>query len=100
MTLLQSIVDHKWQWKIDYTEANPEETFLWARADLVVRIIQALQDGRKVVFLSQEYQIKKGDDPENIVNVIEDAIAGSGYYVRIEADNADGVIIGTAGKEN
>lgn len=99
MGLLQSIVNKGWEWKLDYSDADPSESFFWIRADMVVRIIRALRAGRSVFFLEQEYRFQEGGDPEKVVGEIEDAISESGFNVYVETDNEQGVRIGTAGPE-
>ena len=88
--LLQSLVDHGWDWKIDYTLATPEEVFLWGRADLVIRSIRALRQGRTVTFNGETFQGFSMD----IAGRLEDAMADSGRMIALLRDDGQGVVIG------
>jgi len=91
--LLQSFLQHGWDWRVDYSEATPEEEWAWGRQDLVARFLRALKRGLPVTFLGKEYRgIEKAQ-------ALEDAIAGSGRMVTIERDDEDGLVIVAKGWE-
>ena len=81
MALLASAVQHGWHWKIDYSDATPQEIFLWLRSDMVCRAVLAKQEGRPVYFEGQEYV----DFQE-----WKDAISSSGQMVAIDRDDETG----------
>ncbi len=70
-------------WEIDFLSATSEETFLWTRADFVVRIMRALQNEVPVEFNGHMFHGLAE------AGVLDDAISESGLNVRIDVD--DGV---------
>jgi hypothetical protein len=98
--LLTEFASHDWKWRVDYSRATERETLLWGRADMVARIIAALLHGRTVTFDGATYRADRIDEIERVVGEVEDAIAESGYMVRVERDDEEGVVIGTGGTEH
>ena len=45
---IAAILQHGWDWQVDYFQATEEEKFLWFRQDLVARCVRALSKGRQV----------------------------------------------------
>ena len=89
LQLLQSLADHGWDWSIDYTLATPGERFLWGRADLIIRSIRALRQGRPVTFNGETFQGFSMD----IAGRLEDAMVDSGRMISLLRDDAEGVVI-------
>jgi hypothetical protein len=87
-------VQQGWAWEVVWASArDAQETFLWARADLVGRILRALREGRPVYFNGVRYAVT-GPDPIGIVaGQVEDAIVNSGANVKVGTDDEDGVVI-------
>lgn len=99
LELITSTVRHGWRWMVVYQDATPEEVFEWARADLIGRILLALQEGRSVWFQGAEYRAEKPDNFSEVAGSIEDAVANSGMLVHVESDDERGVLIGIGGTE-
>lgn len=93
-SLLSECVQSGIGWEISYDDATPEETLLWARADMIVRIVRALEENRPVLFLGMEY--RAGNEPLETAQEIEDAIVGSGLMVSILSDDKGGLRIGVS----
>lgn len=98
--LLGELAGKDWRWEIDFTEATPEETFLWGRADMVFRILAALLHGRGVWFEGVEYRADHPSQVPKVAGAVEDLIVHSGMMVFVESDNETGVKIGTGGTEH
>jgi len=94
-----SLVKHGDQWKTDYSAGTEEEVFLWFRSEIVARIIRALQQGRPVKFLDQEFRLAQGGDLYSMGQTIEDVIVTSGRLITINSDDEKGFIIGVVGYE-
>ncbi len=97
--MFTSLIRHGDQWKVDYTAGTEEEVFLWFRAEIVARIIRALQDGRPVRFLDQEFRLEPGGDLLSMGQTIEDIVASSGRLITIDSDDEKGLVIGVRGYE-
>lgn len=100
MALLREFAGHDWKWQVEFSAATERETFLWARADVVARIMAALLHGRSVSFDGTTYRAERIEDLERVVGEVEDAIVDSGYMVRVERDDDEGVVIGTGDTEH
>ncbi len=87
-------VQNGWEWEVIWTSArDAQETFAWARADMVGRCLRALLHGRPVFFNGKTYAVT-GPDPAGIVaGQLEDAIVNSGANVKVGSDDEDGVVI-------
>lgn len=83
------------RWKIDFSKATENETIDWGRADMTLRYVRALLEGRAVFFQGVEYRAATEDDVPTVAQSIEDAVATSGYYVVVEYDDERGVSIAT-----
>lgn len=98
MDLLGEMAHSNWDWQLDFKSCqDPMEQFLWARADMVCRVLKALLRGRSVWFLDEEYHVEDlGDQGEiaRVAGVVEDAISNSGFNVFVESDDETGVTIG------
>lgn len=99
--LVFSAVRHGWQWEIDFSSATSEEKSVWGLADMLGRILLALQEGRSIWFQGVEYyaETDRSEDLLCATAQIEDAIGFSGMNVRVERDDEFGVVIATAGTE-
>ena len=82
--LLRSMLEHGWTWEINYSQATPEEKFVWGRVDLITRCVRALTQNLPVIFLGKVY-----DD----AGELEDAIVASGRMVSLGRDDEHGVTI-------
>lgn len=91
--LFASFLHHNWRWEADYSEATEEEKLEWFRAEIVVRIIRALERGLPVYFLGKEYRARE-DIPE-VAGRLEDDIVTSGMMITIASDDEDGLVIGS-----
>jgi hypothetical protein len=90
ITILAELVTGRSHWEIDYSQATPEETFRWFRADMVCRAILAQKEGRPVYFEGREYaDLQKW----------EDAVADSGQMVTIDRDDKFGYWVVGVGPE-
>ena len=92
--LFAGFLRHRYSWEADYSEATDKEILAWFRVELVARIMRALQDGRVVRFLDQEWSVRKNKNILKVAQQIEDAIVASGRMVTIDADNEAGLVIG------
>jgi hypothetical protein len=99
MGLLTEFSSRDWKWSVDFSQATQSELFDWGRADMVARILAALQHGRSVWFQGTEYRVERTEDLPHVAGEVEDAIAYSGLMVKVESDNDDGVSIGIGGTE-
>jgi len=99
MALLREFAGHDWKWWVDFSRATEREAFLWGRADMVARIMAALAHGRSVTFAGAVYRVDNPDALLTVAGAVEDAVVESGYNVRVESDDAHGVMIGTGGTE-
>jgi hypothetical protein len=89
--LFRSLLDHDWEWEVDYSQATETEKFLWFRQDLVCRCIRALKRGLPVRFMDRQFQgLERAGD-------LEDAIVGSGRNITLGRDDETGVEVVTAG---
>lgn len=92
--LFTSFLRHNWRWEADYSEATEEEKLEWFRAELVVRIIRALERGLPVYFLGKEYRAQAENIPD-VAQQLEDDIVASGMMVAIDSDDENGLVIGS-----
>ena len=99
MPLLREFASHDWKWRVDFSRATERETFLWARADMVARIMSALVHGRTVTFNSVTYRADAPNDIAHVAGEVEDVIANSGYMVHVERDDDEEVVIGIGDTE-
>jgi len=98
--VFSAFVKHGDEWQVDYSAATEEEKFLWFRAEIVARIVRALQEGRTVKIFDQKLQLEQGGDLLSMGKTIEDAIAAqSGRLITINSDDEKGVVIGVEGYE-
>lgn len=100
MNLLTEFASNDWKWSVDFSQATQSELLDWRRAEMVARILAALQHGRSVWFQDTEYRVEELEDLLRIAGDIEDAIAYSGLMVQVESDNENGVVIGDGGTES
>jgi hypothetical protein len=100
MGLLTEFASKDWKWSVDFTQATQTELFEWGRADMVARILTALQHGRSVRFQDTEYRVERPEDLPHVAGEVEDAIAYSGLMVKVESDDSDGVTIGVGSTEH
>lgn len=100
MSLLSEFASRDWKWSVDFSQATQSELLEWGRADMVARILAALQHERSVWFQDVEYRVEKLEDLPRVAGEVEDAIAFSGLMVKVESDDSDGVTIGVGGTEN
>jgi hypothetical protein len=100
MGLLTEFASKDWKWSVDFSRATQAELFDWGRADMVARILAALQHGRSVWFQDVEYRVEKLEDLPHVAGEVEDTIAYSGLMVKVESDDSDGVAIGVGGTEH
>lgn len=98
--LFTAFIGHGNKWQVDYSAGTEEEVFLWFRAELVARIVRALQEGRPVSFLDRHWRVAECDDLLAIADEIEDAIVTSGRLVTLDSDNESGLVIGVRGWES
>ncbi len=98
--LLDSMVQHHWRWKGDYSKATHQEVFEYFKEDLVHRLILALIQKRPIQFMDQRWQAKEGGDIPELAGKIEDHISESGFNITVVRDDKDGLIIGTMGPED
>jgi hypothetical protein len=98
--LLTEFASKDWKWSVDFTQATQSELLDWGRADMVARILAALQHGRSVWFQDKEYRVEKLEDLPRVAGEVEDAIAYSGLMVKVESNNDEGVTIGIGGTEH
>jgi hypothetical protein len=89
--LLAECVRSGIRWELSYGDSTPEEILLWTSADMIARIVRALEESRSVFFLGKEY--RAGDDSCETAQEIEDTIVGSGLMVNIVSDDKDGLRI-------
>ncbi|MDP2709492.1 MAG: hypothetical protein Q8O93_05655 [bacterium] len=97
--MFASLIRHGDQWETDYAAGTEEEVFAWFRAEIVARIIRALQEGRPVKFLDREFRLEAGGDLLSTGQAVEDAIVASGRLITINSDDEKGLVIGEAGYE-
>lgn len=100
MGLLTEFASRDWKWSVDFSKATQSELLDWGRADMVARILAALQHGRSVWFQGAEYRVEELADLPRVAGEVEDAIAYSGLMVKVESDDENGVTIGVGGTEN
>ena len=97
--MFASLTAHGDQWSVDYSAATEEEVFLWFRAELITRIVRALQEGWPVKFLDQEFHLEAGGDLYSVGQTIEDVIVASGRMITIDSDDEEGLVVGVRGYE-
>jgi len=95
--LFRSFLSHNWRWEVDYSKATDEEILKWFPAEMIARILRALEKGLPVKFLGQEYRMKEGDSLQETGQTIEDAIVASGMMVTIGSDDENGLAIEAIG---
>ncbi|MEO8637849.1 MAG: hypothetical protein ABI430_03035 [Candidatus Taylorbacteria bacterium] len=83
--LLFEMVDQGFGWQIDFSGADREETIQWGGADLMARAYRAVKNGRVATFLGVEYKTVEE------LQAFEDAIVDSGYYVKVNRDDDEGL---------
>jgi hypothetical protein len=98
--LLAGFASKDWKWSVDFSRATQAELLDWGRADMVARIVAALQHGRSVWFQDAEYRVERPEDLPRVAGLVEDAIAFSGFMVLVESDDYTGVTIGIGGTEH
>ena len=100
--LLTQLMQRGSRWEIDYSQADRNEIVDWGRADLTVRYLRALYEGRPVRFMGGEYRATAGDQKEAVAigQQIEDIVSTSGHYVFLESDDENGVSIGIGPREH
>ncbi len=88
------------RWQIDFSRATENETIDWGRADMTLRYVRALIEGRPVFFQGVEYRAASEAEVPTVAQTIEDAIVTSGYHVVVEYDDQRGVSIATGPPEH
>ncbi len=81
LRLLVDMVNAGWQWEIDFSLADRNETIVWGGADMMCRAIRAVRKGLPVTFMGEEYTTMDS------LQTLEDEIVTSGYCVRISSDD-------------
>lgn len=99
MELFQSFLQHGDGWQVDYSQATEEERFHFFRAELIARIMRALEEGRPIFFLEKKWQMKSDSSPIALAGEIEDAIANSSRMITLGKDDEKGLVIEAAGYE-
>ncbi len=94
MKFFKLMVKQKWLWELDYSFATEKEIKVFFRAELIARIVRALENGISVKFLNQSYRLDDNQDLDNVGQKIEDVIVSSRGKVFVESDNENGFIIG------
>lgn len=94
LEFLNEISRHGWHWEVDYSQTTSKESFVWGRADMVVRAVRALAEGRRVYFLGKIYLGLEA------VGELEDAVVDSGRMIRLGFDDKRGVQILAPEQEN
>jgi hypothetical protein len=98
--LLWQLVEVGSRWQIDFSNATENETVDWGRADMTLRYLRALLEGRSVFFQEVEYHADSPDQAPVVGQQIEDAIVVSGHYVTVEYDDERGVSIAVGKREH
>lgn len=93
LKVLVSMVELGWQWEIDFSLATRDETVAWGGADLMARAVRAVKEGRGAFFMGVEYSTMED------LQVFEDEIVSSGYYVQVASDDHNGLVIYTVNPE-
>jgi hypothetical protein len=91
--LLGSVTSHGWEWQLDYTRATPQEKLLWERANIVVRAVRALSQGRSVTFDGKGYRANNQKEVIRVAGELEDAIVASRGLIQLVKDDSSGVEI-------
>jgi hypothetical protein len=84
---LAKMIDKKWHWGIDYSQATDEEKREWYWADVAGRAMLAQAEGRSLYFDGIKYF-----DPFDL----QDAIIGYGltfYDVLVDRDDENGLFL-------
>ena len=100
LQLLRQLVEIGSMWRIDFSQATPAEVLDWGRADMVARIMRALERGRVVEFMGVQYRAQALDDLPRLAGEIEDAIVYSGHFVVVARDDENGVLIDVGQREH
>jgi hypothetical protein len=99
MNFFRLLVQKNWDWRTEYSAADDEEIFHWLRAEIVARIVRALEQNRPVSFMGRSWKIRQRCDLARITQQIEDAIVASGRNIALDSDDEKGLIIGVRGFE-
>lgn len=81
VTVLMSMVEHGWEWEIDFSQADRDEFIAWGVADMICRAIRAVRKGLPVTFMGVEYTTMES------LQTLENDVVGCGYCVRIASDD-------------
>jgi hypothetical protein len=102
--LLQVFVRDRVRWKIDYTNATPDEVFAWGGADVTGRIMLALLEGRLVRFADpagpREWRASSENEVIPVANEIQNVVAISGYDISIGSDDEHGFVMNVTVPKN
>lgn len=99
MDFFRMLVKLDWNWGTDYSQATQQEISSWFRAEIVARIIRALEQYLPVIFMDHKWQLQRHEDLIRVANDIEDAIVASGRIITINSDDDKGLVIGVRGYE-
>lgn len=98
--LFSGFNNHQALWEVDYSQASPEEIYVWFRQEIAARIFRALVNNKAVKFMDREWRWQAdGSSLANLAGEIENTIVNSGFMITLLSDDEDGVVIGTSGLE-
>jgi hypothetical protein len=95
LELLESFMQHRWQWQLFYVpDAEPAEIQDWLQADLLVRVMQAMYDGRGIRFAGHRWQNhpRDKDGGRSILWELTAEMERAGAF-RLLADDPDGDLV-------
>src|SRR5580698_1214404 len=95
LELLSSFLPYRWTWTLFYEPGtDPAELQEWLHADLMTRLMVALQDGRGIRFLGHRWQNRPGDKDGGfaILEEITAEMQRAGAF-KIFADDPDGDLV-------
>lgn len=94
--IIWEFLNEGWEWAIDYSEATPEEGFVWLRIDFVARVVRALKNGLTVEFEGVKYTATE-ETWEQVAQTIEDTVGNSGKLITLGHDDERGLLIASVG---
>lgn len=93
--LLWSMVERGWDWVIKFERRDDQDVLeVWAHADLDMRIVRALRDGRGVHFMGTTYVAIMPEDIEAVVEHLGEQFRQYDCPLVIDRDDAAGLQIG------
>lgn len=95
MELLEPFMQNRWDWMLYCIPGtDPAEVLPWIETDALLRIMQALFDGRGIRFAGRRWQSRRGDkaDGRRVMEELSGELEKAGAF-KVFSDDPDGDLV-------